>query len=181
MNILKKYLKFYDIDKVIDIKPTDLIFDNKVREACIENRCTRFEKSFMCPPNVGSVEMNKRMVNNFDKGLLIYYSETIENTDDLEQYYASADILNDIILASENAALEFGYVDAQGFIAGHCRRCEPCGKEVGLLNCIEADIARPSMEAIGIDVMKTCELKGHPIAFNKGEVTWVGMLLTKKE
>lgn len=181
MNILKEYFKFYDINNVIDIKPADLIFDNKVREACEENKCTRFEMNFMCPPNIGSIEKYRTMVNRFDQGLLIYFTQTIEKTDDHEEYYGSADILNDIILASENAALEFGYVDARGFIAGHCRRCDPCGKAVGLVNCIEPNLARPSMEAVGIDVMKTCELKGNPIAFENGKVTWVGLLLIKKE
>lgn len=180
MDRIKEFLNEQSVYRIVDIKPEELVFDNKVRETCKENKCTRFGMNFMCPPDIGDLETHMKAVQMYDEGLLVYIHDDIEDPDDREQFYHSADRLNGIILDSEKAALEFGYADVKAFIAGHCRKCKTCGKELGLTACVQPETSRPSMESIGISVMQTCEGKGAPIEFTTGEVTWVALLLVKR-
>lgn len=179
MDKIIKYLNYMSIHKVIKIKPEELRFEEQVRDACKENKCGRYQQNFMCPPHVGTIASQQEELNNYNRGLLIYLKEAIADSSDQELYYQSADRLHEIILGAERTAQTWGYEQVKGYIAGHCRLCDPCGAEVGLQCCIRPDEARTSMEAIGIDVLKTCDAFGEPIVFNENEVTWVGMLLLR--
>ncbi len=134
----------------------------------------------MCPPYVGEVANLKKEILNYSDAILIYSHDSIDNPDDKEQYYISADRLHEIILASEQACNDWGFKQTKGLIAGHCRLCEPCGASLSLLNCINPMESRMSLEAAGIDVIKTCESINEPITFLENEVTWVGMLLLRR-
>jgi len=57
--------------KEITINPaTDLIFDNKVREAC--KSCKRYTKKATCPPYVETVEYYKSILPKYKYGKIFY-------------------------------------------------------------------------------------------------------------
>lgn len=179
MNKVVKYLEYMNIYRVVEFNLDALVFDEKVREACKENKCGKYNCNFMCPPFTGTLMHSKERMKAFKTGLLIYLKEPVLNPEDQENYYHSADRLHEIILGAERAAEDWGFKSRAGFIAGHCRLCDPCGAVLGLAQCCRPEEARTSMEALGIDVMKTCENLGYPIHFVDNEVTWVGMLLLR--
>jgi predicted metal-binding protein len=62
----------------------------------------------------------------------------------------------------EGEMFKDGYYKAFVFLAGPCRLCKECGTVTGT-SCNHGDIARPSMEACGIDVFQTARNNGCPI------------------
>ncbi|NPV45039.1 MAG: hypothetical protein HPY70_13875 [Firmicutes bacterium] len=43
--------------------------------------------------------------------------------------------------------------------------------------CSNRSRARPSLEAVGIDVIGTCKNADMPVSFEKGQVIWTGLIL----
>lgn len=81
--------------------------------------------------------------------------------------------LHDVTMWLEREAMRRGYYLSVGFGAGDCELCEVC--DTAQL-CIEPYAARPSMEAVGIDVAGTRRAAGWPEAPTDG-VTLTAILL----
>jgi len=79
----------------------------------------------------------------------------------------------------EKMAFEGGLHFATGLIGGCCRLCEECVAVQGETKCRFPFKARPSMEAMGIDVFSTLEKVGLPVSGLpvKNRVTWTGLIL----
>ena len=86
--------------------------------------------------------------------------------------------LYEIISQIESICLKEGYSFAAGFSAGGCLLCDRCvGIESGL-PCRHPFKARPSMEAMGIDVVATAKRVGLHINFDQNKARgWVGLIL----
>ena len=82
----------------------------------------------------------------------------------------------------EREALSLGYVFAAAFGGGECRLCEACvAADTGTSTtapCRRPFQARPSMEAVGIDVLATAAAAGLPIRLPAtDDPVWTGLLL----
>jgi predicted metal-binding protein len=87
-------------------------------------------------------------------------------------------LLESIITAIEAASLKEGNRFTAGFTAGSCLICEECVGPNSSEACRHPFQARPSMEAIGIDVVGTAERAGIDLAFSSGKSTfWFGLVL----
>lgn len=86
--------------------------------------------------------------------------------------------LNEIIGQIESLCLREGYFFAAGLSAGGCSFCDECVGPNSGKPCRHPFKARPSMEAMGINVAATVEKAGLNINFDKDEVRrWVGLIL----
>ena len=86
--------------------------------------------------------------------------------------------LLEVIEQTETMCFQAGYRFAAGFSAGGCVLCEKCVGAQGGQGCRHPFRARPSMEAMGIDVVATAERVGLELSF--GEETarsWLGLVL----
>jgi predicted metal-binding protein len=78
----------------------------------------------------------------------------------------------------EGKALGLGWYFAAGLGAACCRMCTECVGARSGLPCRNPGQARPSAEAMGIDVIKTAEKAGIPFSLNNpDEVIYSGILL----
>jgi predicted metal-binding protein len=86
--------------------------------------------------------------------------------------------LYEIVGKLEASCLEKGYYFAAGLVAGSCTLCDECVGIGSGLPCRHPFQARPSMEAMGIDVMATVEKAGLHLSFaqDRGR-SWVGLVL----
>jgi predicted metal-binding protein len=86
--------------------------------------------------------------------------------------------LLEIVGAVESAAFKKGMRFAAGLVGGSCVLCEQCVTEKSSKVCRHPFRARPPMEAVGIDVIKTAQNAGLPIrlSFSKN-VIWTGLVL----
>jgi predicted metal-binding protein len=99
----------------------------------------------MCPPHTPGPEETRKMLNAYKKAILFESggADTKEIASQMER---------EIFLA--------GYPKALGMGAGPCRLCRSCAFKEG---CRHPDQARPSMEALGIDVFTTARRHGFTI------------------
>lgn len=99
---------------------------------------------------------------------------TIEYFNELK---ASQEKLYSIINAIESASLKAGNRFSIGFAAGGCLLCEKCVGPDSSEPCNHPFKARPSMEAMGIDVVGTAEKAGIIIDFLVTQSSnWFGLI-----
>ena len=86
--------------------------------------------------------------------------------------------LHKLVNMIETAAFKRGYYLAAGFIGGECSLCSKCVSPLSGKQCRHPFEARPAMEAMGIDVIKTCSKAGMPISLSSSnKVQWTGLVL----
>jgi predicted metal-binding protein len=82
-----------------------------------------------------------------------------------------------LMTALESAAFKMGYRFATAFAGGDCVLCDVCVGKDGEA-CRHPFEARPSMEAVGIDVVATAEAAGLAIEMPAADKPcWTGLLL----
>jgi predicted metal-binding protein len=99
-------------------------------------------------------------------------------TDDLVSVKDAAVRLHKLINAVELRAISSGFPYALGLIGGECMLCTECVGVGSLKSCRRPYEARPSMEGVGIDVIKTSQKAGLPFEIPpKKEIVWSGLVL----
>lgn len=165
------------------IRAGDIIVDPRVRLKCLIPRCTHYG-DLVCPPNVPEPEEFLKFLNQYHCGVLIstVYSNPpkpkslIESDDVSKEIRKKSKKLSEILLKMESSALASGYRFAIGLTGGCCSYCDEC-PGTGF-KCNHPYEARPSMEAVGIDVVGTLENVGISVAFPVSDyVKWWGLLL----
>jgi predicted metal-binding protein len=170
------YLREIGVTDVKPINAADIVVDERVRLKCQVPRCDSYGQNLMCPPHVPSVAEFRTQLSLFSNALLIKLSADIGDT--FPDVYATANRLHDLVNRGEKAAFDEGFRFATGLIGGCCRLCEECIIAEGSTKCRFPFKARPSMEAMGIDVIATSEKAGWGVTFPvNNEVTWIGLIL----
>lgn len=108
--------------------------------------CGMYGRCLTCPPHSPTPEQTRRVLEEFTTALLIH-------TD------GEADIC-EIATRIEREAFLDGYYKAFSFHAGPCHFCESCDPS---RPCRNPALARPAMEAAGIDVFATAHRAGLPL------------------
>lgn len=186
--------------KAFDAK--DVTVDERVRLKCQVPICSGYGASLMCPPNVMPLVDFIKVLAKYQYAILVQVNCPIpqemqpmiasESTDvtDLYQNEEFLSSYNESIKQTkmelhkltnrvEAAAFSMGYRFATGFIGGQCILCEECVAQ-GSNNepCRHPFRARPSMEAMGIDVFQTAYNAGLPFDIPPKETTvWTGLVL----
>ncbi len=169
-------LKKNGATEVKEIRVADVIVDERVRLKCQVPLCDSYNKNLTCPPNVPSVDEFRKILARFSRAILVQTSSPLKEIS--EDAFASARKLHELINLGENEAFNAGFRFATGLIGSCCRLCDECvGVNQGQI-CRYPFKARPSMSAMGIDVIATTEKAGMPVAFPVTEtVTWTGVIL----
>ena len=180
-----------DDAKIIDAK--DVVVDRRVRLKCSVPVCASFGENLMCPPNVMSVDEFSRTKELYEKALILQMEADydsvdksgscldVKTCDEIERSTNTRDWevrLHRLVNRLEAIAFKEGYYLAAGLIGGDCSLCDECvGPDSGE-PCRHPFEARPSMEAMGIDVLKTCDNAGLPLSLSSRErVRWTGLVL----
>jgi predicted metal-binding protein len=177
------------------IIPSDsVVVDERVRLKCEVPRCAGYGQFLTCPPHVMSVDAFTRIRSSFKWGLLIQVeAKNIDSTDkgkgrinktiskkNKRSHRPFKLKLLEIVEAVESAAFKKGMRFAAGLVGGSCVLCERCVKDKSSKACRHPFRARPPMEAVGIDVVKTAENAGLPIHLSSSKnVVWTGLVLLK--
>ncbi len=146
-----------------EIIPASMVeIDDRVRLKCFSPLCTHYDKCQFCPPHVMDLDSVRRALSKFSWAVLLKLDVVppSEFADRAVQREAAAKWtakVNEIVGGVETLAFGMGYYLAVGFSQGSCRtglckqeRCRVLEGE----NCPYPLKARPSMEAMGIDVFR---------------------------
>ena len=141
--------------------PADRVFTAEwVRLKC-HFGCGGWGDRLTCPPNSPTPEETAKVLKAYRRALLVHAGD-----------YSDIQM---IIPTLEREIFLDGFYMAFGFGAGPCERCAKCGR-----SCNHPDLARPAMEACGIDVYKTARTNGFPIEVVKSpqcKANYYGLVL----
>jgi len=144
------------------VEPKNVITATWVRLKC-QYGCSEYGQRLTCPPYSPTPDATRRMIDEYHHILLVHCKAWTD--------------VRKLVAELEREAFYAGYYKAFGMGAGPCYLCERCSLEKG---CRHPDVARPSMEACGIDVYATARLAGFPIEVvppEGGEENYYGLLL----
>lgn len=137
-----------------------------VRIKC-ERGCPRYGVSLTCPPHSPDEEEMRRILAGYTHALFV------QGTPPSRRFHEQ-------LLALERSLLIDGHPEALAFGAGPCPVCAACPPDG---RCRYPDLARPSLEACGVDVYETARRAGRPIAPVRRRddyVRYVGIVLFKR-
>lgn len=174
-------LKKKGASEVRVIKAADVVVDERVRLKCQIPICDSYGKNLMCPPYLPSVMDFRDALVRYDRALLVQLSVPLhkKTKGKTKAVFDPARVLHELINLGERLCFEAGFRFATGLIGGCCRLCEVCIVMEPEGHCRHPFRARPSMEAMGIDVIGTLENAGLPLLrFPVQEkVVWTGLIL----
>jgi predicted metal-binding protein len=181
--------------QAIPLPAKDVVVDERVLLKCIAPLCAHYGRDFLCPPNVLPVSRFKEILERYHRTILIKVDipsasqvnspggkegkqSQLPREKHEDSFKTSKMKLYEIIGQLEATCLEKGYYLAAGLVAGSCSLCEECVGVGSGLPCRHPFQARPSMEAMGIDVLATAEKAGLHLDFaqDMGR-SWIGLLL----
>jgi len=177
--------------KIIDAE--DVVVDPRVRLKCSVPLCTSYGKNLMCPPNTMSVDEFSRILRLYKKAILLQVETDMDSSDKssrsldgrlCEELDKTTDsmrwqkALHGLVNSVETEAFKQGFYLAAGLTGGECSLCGECVTVQSGKPCRHPFEARPSMEAMGIDVIRTCEKSGMPVKLSsKTKIRWTGLVL----
>ncbi|MGQ9469241.1 MAG: DUF2284 domain-containing protein [Nitrososphaerales archaeon] len=178
------------------IKADRVIVDERVLLKCRYPPCIWYGQCLMCPPFTPSPQEFSRYLQKYRYAVIVQFefpypdelARKIKNDDvTLPDLYrdmgrrlkSSIDValrdLQKIVSIVEREAFTRGYYFATGLVAASCSLCEKCNPNMPCKHPFEA---RPSMEAVGIDVYATTKRAGLEANFKpRDKITLTGLVL----
>lgn len=158
------------------LDPKTIIPRHWVRGKCVYG-CPRYGKKACCPPDVPSVAECKEFFKEYRFGLFFHLTKQFA---DPNERFPWAQEVNKQVLALEREVFLAGFYKAFAFTAAPCNLCDPCGNSKR--ECRNPLVARPTLEAFGVDVYAAARSMGYPIQVVKGyqeETNRYGLLLVE--
>ncbi len=174
------------------IPSNKVVIDERVRFKCEVPKCAGYGQYLTCPPYVMSVDAFSRILSCYKWACLAQVEAKDIDSKDKSQSRINQAILKEsrelhrnfklklleVVEAVESAAFKKGMRFAAGLVGGSCVLCERCVDEKSSDACRHPFRARPPMEAVGIDVIKTAQNAGLPIYLSSSKnVVWTGLVL----
>ena len=159
---------------VIAVK--DISLDRAFRAMCESNACGVYGKCYMCPPDVGDIDVLMAEVGKYDYALVYQTVTELEDSYDFEgmieakkKTYPLAQSLRDVFAdMNVTKVLHLG--------AGGCGVCKTCAKRMGE-PCRFPEKAMPSLEAYGVNVSELAKASGMKYINGQDTVTYFGAVL----
>lgn len=178
------------------ITTNEIVVDERVQLKCRFPPCVNYGRNLMCPPFTPSAKEFREILTKYRWALLIQmdvpFNEIGKITKkegsriyDLSNEKETSTIINNKILEDwkkfhalisdiEREAFNSGNYLSLGLVVGSCKLCDSCDVKSP---CRRPFQARPSMEAMGIDVYKTAKNAGFEFGWNRKCITYNGLIL----
>jgi predicted metal-binding protein len=153
-----------------------LVPQQSIRAYCVENKCGKYKKHYMCPPYSGTVADNAAMLRHFRSGILFQYEKPLDVAHDAAGLSQSKLEFHSKILEMEKLIKKSGAANALGIIGGSCELCAAC-KATTNEPCAHPEDARMSLESMAIDVMALINHLGLESEFRPDRIKWTGCVL----
>jgi len=139
------------------IEPGRIVISQWVRMKCMFG-CERYGQRASCPPNMPSVPECEKFFQEYDDAVVFHFAKKVTKVEDRYAWERKANVG---LSKLEREAFLSGYEKAFLLFMGICRMCDECPapKE----KCREPEFARPTPEAMAVDVFATAREVGYPI------------------
>jgi predicted metal-binding protein len=136
---------------VVEVDAASVVVADWVLEKC-KFGCEGYGHSLTCPPHAPTPDETRRILSGYRRALLVHFA-----SGPMEE--RSWPPVRRIMAAAERALFLDGFEKAWALTAGPCELCDECPMD----HCRHPRLARPAMEACGIDVFATARAAGLPI------------------
>ena len=159
----------YGIFKRSDISPS-----KEVRDMCSADKCSRYSKSWSCPPACGSLEYFSEELKRFSWGILLQMTGNMEDDFDAEAMLDTEEKLKKSFesICQKLAGLKEVFMPLS---AGSCTVCSKCTYPDA--PCRFPDKMFPSMEAAGLLVSEVCSAAGTAYYYGEKTITFSSCIL----
>ena len=139
------------------IDPASIVVAEWVRMKCLYG-CPDYGKAGSCPPNTPPVAECERFFRDYSTAVLFHFEKTVAKPEDRHEWTRAinrrlSDLERDVFLA--------GHVKAFLLFMDTCTLCTPCSGTRA--ECKDPKRARPSPDAMAVDVFSTILRAGYPI------------------
>ncbi len=139
------------------IEPKALVVAQWVRLKCMFG-CPDYGKNATCPPSVPSVAECERFFNEYHAGAIFHFQHKVDHPEDRHPWSRA---VNHKLVQLERAVFLAGFQKAFVLLMDTCGFCAEC--EATRADCKNPKIARPTPEAMAVDVYSTARNLGYPI------------------
>ena len=173
MELLESRLAELPLYGYFFIDPRELEFSDRIRWIC-EHECTMYDKTWACPPGVGTVADCKAKCSSFDNCLMIATITEVEDIADINETLATRPAHEKITDQVRDLMRDLG-VDPYILSTEACTICQRCAYLDGL-PCRLPGKMHPCVESHGINLIPTLENNGIEFQYGCNVVTWVSLL-----
>jgi len=156
-DVVEKMAADYGFDDFKWTNGEDIIVRQWVRFKC-KLMCGTYGTKPVCPPNMPGIDECRRFFNEYSKVLIIRITKKAHHRNEDSNVFAE---LDDKLMNFEKALFYEGYHKVMALPATICDRCAVCA--VTAEDCHHKEKARPTPEALGVDVFETIHKIGYPL------------------
>lgn len=153
------------------ISTDKITFSKYVTDACALNHCGKYNTCWTCPPAVGDLESLEKKYKKYSFAFVFTTLGRLQDSFDIEGMEQARE---DHFKAEQKAlkSIEGGVYD--WLSAGSCPICPKCTYPDA--PCLFPHLARPSLEACGIDVVALAKTCGISYYNGEGTVTYFSII-----
>lgn len=151
---------------------TDKIF----RDICLSNACGMCGKCYMCPPDVGEIDVLMAEIKNYDLALVYQTITELEDSFDFEGMVEAKKKTYPLAQKLRTVFRDMGISKVLHLGAGGCGVCKTCAKQTGE-PCRFPELALPSLEAYGVNVSLLAKAADMKYINGQNTVTYFGAVL----
>jgi predicted metal-binding protein len=154
---LEKLFRKHQFSDFKWIDPQKIVVSQWVRMKCTFG-CREYGKNACCPPNTPSVDECRSFFQEYANGVVFHFEKQLENPEDRHEWTKG---ISKKLLSLEREVFLAGNPKAFLLFMDSCNLCNTCGEE--RTKCNNKRSARPTPEAMAIDVFSTVRQLGYPI------------------
>jgi len=154
---LEEIFSKHGVDDFKWIDPKTIIVSHWVRMKCMFG-CGEYGRTATCPPNVPSVDECRKFFLDYRHAVIFHFEKKVDNPEDRHAWtrrvnLGLVDLEREVFLSGRKKAFLL-FMDS-------CTICAQCtGKRE---TCLDPRKARPTPEAMAMDVFSTVRRAGYPI------------------
>ena len=154
-----------------------IIIRPEVRDACAQNRCRSYDKSWACPPACGTLEECAARIRQYRTGLILQTTGKLENPLDYESMLRIGKEHKEHLKSFQDRLEPFFAAGGTWLMlgAGGCKNCEQCSYPQS--PCLFPKKMMVSMEAMGIYISEFCKANNIPYYYGANTLTYIGCAL----
>jgi len=151
------------------IPTASIEFSPELYKTCATNVCGNYNKSWSCPPAVGTLETQREKIRSFASAFVFTTKSELEDSFDYEGMVRAKEQHDKLTVEMRNR-----FIRNPVYGAGSCSICKTCAYPQP---CRFPDRKISSIEAAGINVTELSRIGG--IRYNNGQntVTYFSMIL----
>jgi predicted metal-binding protein len=139
------------------VKPEDIVVSQWVRLKCLFG-CAQYGRNASCPPNIPTVSECRQFFDEYAAAAIFRFEKRLDRPEDRHSW---AKGINQQLLNLERAVFLAGHRKAFLLFMDSCYLCVDCAG--ARAECRNPKSARPTPEAMAVDVFSTVRKYGYPI------------------